>query len=215
MNPQRVTFPSLWVADYLLRLPAQPQRLYLLLHGYQQSARSLYAKLEPRLPQDAAVLAPNGPYPMPERRDGGYRVGYSWYFYDNTRDEYFIDMEVGLQFVDHLIQKLGLADLPTTLIGFSQGGYLAPFAASRLKRSEQVIGIASRFLEEELPLQLPFRLDAVHGAEDDVVPIQESRSSHRFFLDAGTRGEFVSIPGAGHRATPEIIDAALELTQRK
>jgi hypothetical protein len=86
----RLEVPGTLIADYILRAPEKPRELYLLLHGYALTARSIHDKLVGILPADSAVLAPNGPYPVPEKVEVGYRVGFSWYFSDPFTDEYLI-----------------------------------------------------------------------------------------------------------------------------
>lgn len=205
LEGKRVQVPGYWIADYRLREVPRPRELILLLHGYTESGVNMVRRLEPVFSADAAVLAPNGPFPMPRKTENGYKVGYAWYFYDPMKDEYFIDMELGCQYLKGLIEKLGLADLPTRIVGFSQGGYLAPFFASRHGSVIQVIGVASQFLHEEIPQDLPFRLDTIMGADDDVVSPDVARISHESLVARGARGSFELVPGVGH-----LIDAQVQ-----
>src|SRR5262249_30506365 len=153
--------PSFLFADFVLKQPVSAKRLLVLLHGYEESGSRIFEKLKDAMPEDAAVLAPNGPFPIPRRSDGGYRMGFSWYFYDASTDEYFIDMEIGVGFVTRLVEELGLSALPTTLIGFSQGGYIAPFVGQALRSVDRVMGLGSQFLKDEMSLPVSFRMDAI------------------------------------------------------
>lgn len=196
-----------------------PARLYLLLHGFGQTAWSLWKRLEPALPAAAAVLSPNAPFPMPRRvpasggrkgpessDEGEWVVGFSWYFYNPDTDEYFIDMEIGVHFLQELVRKLGLESVPMTVIGFSQGGYLAPFLAQALSNVDHVVGIGCQFLVEELSLPVRFRLDAIHGERDERVSPELAKAYHKRLVEAGTRGEFVLVPEAGHGVNASVLN---------
>jgi predicted esterase len=210
----RLELPGTVIADYILRAPANPKELYLLLHGYGLTARSIFDKLSGVLPADAAVLAPNGPYPVPEKQEVGYRIGYSWYFYDPFADEYLIDHANSIRFLTQGIGKLGFGGLPVRVIGFSQGGYLAPLVALQLPKARQVIGVAARFLDDEIEGVPSFRYDNVHGGKDEVVNPAGSRKYHGKLIARGGRGEFLEDAESGHRLSPGIValvKKALEL----
>jgi predicted esterase len=172
-------------------------------------------KLGSVIPSDAAVLSPNGPFPLPRRTDSGYRLGFSWYFYNPHTDEYLVDMEIGAGFVAHLISQLGLAHLPTALIGFSQGGYLAPFVAEQMPQVNQIIGLSSQYLVEEMQLPVRYRADAVHGAKDEIVSAEVSSEAHRKLLESGAQGEFLLLEEAGHRIDAAMQSAVAELLNRR
>jgi predicted esterase len=214
MPTGRTRVPGFLISDYVRRGVERPCGLVLLLHGYGESGERIYRKLEPSIAPELEVIAPNGPFPLPERLpEGGYRLGFGWYFYDATKDEYFIDPELAAVYLRNLVQDLGLAGLPLRVIGFSQGGYLAPFLAGTDLRLRHVIGIGCRFLDDELPRLQNVRLDAVHGGDDDRVPVDQSRRSHATLVARGVAGEFRELTGVGHRITPEVVAAVLALAQ--
>lgn len=185
----------------------------MLLHGYQESGERMFQKLESSIPPDLEVIAPNGPFPLPEPlKEGGYRVGFSWYFYDDTKDEYYIDPGISVVYLRNLLHELGLASRPLRAIGFSQGGYLAPFLARTDLNLRHVIGIGCRFLEDELPRMQSVRLDAVHGGKDERVNVDEARRSHETLVSRGVQGEFRVFPEAGHRITPEMLAAVWQMS---
>jgi predicted esterase len=217
----RAVLPGKVVCDYVLKMVDQPQELVILLHGYQQSGRYLFDKLASQCPSNAVILAPNGPYPLPERKaDGTYRLGFSWYFYNPATDSYYIDMSIALEMLARLVEELGYSELPKRIVGFSQGGYLAPFAAMRFKAVKQVVGIASEFVADEWresaktqsrewPPQ--YRVDSIHGDQDDIVEVKDSRKNHEILAREGARGEFRMLPGIGHRITSEVKAAVGEV----
>ena len=182
--------------------------LWLALHGYQQTGAYLFEKLKPVLREGQTLISPNAPFPVPMKEPSGkYRLGFSWYFYNPDNDAYFIDMEIAIHSMVALISKKGLEHTPKRIIGFSQGGYLAPFLAERLKNVIQVIGVGAEVLGQELMAQPggwspSYRVDAVHGAEDPIVKLDRSRRS---FEQAQWRegkkvfeGEYCEIPQMGH-----------------
>lgn len=201
----RTRVTSFLYVDYFLHLPNDAKRLVVLLHGYEQSGEKMMEKLKGVIPEDAAVLAPNGPFPLPRRTESGYRIGYSWYFWNPITDEYYIDMEIAVGFIQGLIEELALPDLPITLIGFSQGGYLAPFIAQALSRVDHVIGLGCEFLADEMEHPVRYRMDSVHGALDDVVSCENAKKSHQELLRRGVKGEFHELAQTGHR-----IDAPMQ-----
>jgi predicted esterase len=210
----RLEVPGTLISDYILKPAEKPSELVILLHGYQLAGKTIFDWLSGVLPPSATVFAPNGPYPLPERVDGRYRVGFSWYFYSHQTGEYLIDETNSVSLISQGVEKLGLGGLPVRVIGYSQGGYLAPKVAVALGSVKQVIGVACRFHEDEIEGVPAFRLDAVHGEKDDVVDFEPSRASHRALVARGARGEYFSDPASGHRMTPAMIalvGRALEL----
>jgi predicted esterase len=208
----RAQLPGTVISDYLLRKVDAPTELVLLLHGYQQTGKHLFEKLVDSCPPSAVVLAPNAPFPIPERKpDGSYRIGFSWYFYNPAIDDYFIDMRISIDFLSSLVKELGFEALPKRIVGFSQGGYLAPFVAARLSEGRQVVGMGCELLGTEMKevgIWPPkFRMDAIHGELDEVVALAGAQRSHAQLIEQGVRGEFVTLTGVGHRITSEMRDA--------
>ena len=212
-NSGRLAVPVALPFDYELRPAANgaPRELILLLHGFAESGARIMEKLEPHLPADATVLAPDGPFPMPHKTDNGYVMTHSWYLYDPTTKEYFIDMQLAIGFLAAGIAQLKLEHLPKRIIGFSQGGYLAPFAAQKLTDVRQIVGIASEYLAEEISGALPPRLDSIHGTLDDVVAIADARKGHQALIGRGVSGTFHEIEGSAHRIDGNIRKKLKEL----
>ncbi|MCM2277412.1 MAG: hypothetical protein NDJ89_04995 [Oligoflexia bacterium] len=213
---ERFEIPGVVISDCMLRRPASgvARRLYLLLHGYEQSGAYFFRKCAGTIAAadpEALIVAPNGIFPLPRKEGDRYTVGFSWYFYDFSSDEYFIGMEPAVVFLQGLVARLEARELPVTLIGFSQGGYLAPFAAQAIPAVDRVIGIGCRFLEREVEGELRFRLDAIHGARDELVPWQPTRRSFDAFQARGAKGEFILLPETGHRMDEAAKDALRRL----
>ena len=166
----RFHVPGKLISDVLVGKPeggAKPTRIFLLLHGYLQDGPSMARRLESAIEGweestggHALVLAPSGSYPIPERTEKGYHVGYSWYFYDFSTDEYYIDMENSVLLLNGIIaqaeKETSVVNLPITVIGFSQGGYLSPIFAKTNPRVDHVIGIGLRVLKRRSRRSDPF-----------------------------------------------------------
>lgn len=198
MDSQRLVAEAPVPMNYLYEPGSADGRLFLILHGYQLSARSMLNRLQPALPAGATLVIPEGPFPVPQRTTTGYKAGYSWYFYDPASDQYLVDMETSLCLLQKLHQHLGLGARPLTIIGYSQGGYLAPFAAARLRHTQRVIGLACHFLVDELPRPLQFRMDAIHGVQDATVDPVGAQTAHAKLVAEGVKGDFYQLEDTGH-----------------
>jgi len=213
MSLHRIEVPVHLICDYQLQVPKdrEARHLFILLHGYSESGGRILNKLASHLPEDSLILAPNAPFPMPQKTDDGYKVGFAWYFYDPRSQEYFIDTKTAVEFVSGLVKKLGYEKLEKTLIGFSQGGYLAPFVAQELGNVKQVVGIACEFLSEELRGEIPFRMDLIHGEQDEVVTVEDARTSHMNLVARKIPGDFHLLSGVGHRIEEKVQKKVKEL----
>jgi dipeptidyl aminopeptidase/acylaminoacyl peptidase len=50
-----------------------------------------------------------------------------------------------------------------------------------------------------------FRIDAIHGEEDDIVTMQNSKNSHEVLVSRGAEGKFILVPGEGHGLSLAIL----------
>jgi hypothetical protein len=65
--------------------------------------------------------------------------------------------------------------------------------------------VACRFYDEDVPAKPGYRLDAVHGEQDEAVDFQPSLDSHRAIVARGVKGEYLSDAASGHRMTPALV----------
>lgn len=225
MSPlQRTTIQSRLPVEYLAResrSESGPQGLVLLLHGYSQTAEKMLLHCGAAIPPEYAVISLSGPFPIPERTrkpSPQWKLGYAWYFYDNETDRYVVDMSIALEFCSGVVLRLsaerGWDSLPLTIVGFSQGGYLAPFVGRAIARTRAVIGIGCRFREEEIQGDLPFKLDAIHGLSDETISPRESKESFERLKSRTLGGEWQGLEGIGHVINHEV-QAALEALLQK
>jgi predicted esterase len=184
------------------------EEIIFLLHGYGEEGSKIHHQLKSVLPTDALIVAPNGPFLIPERTETGYRAGYSWYFYEPVSDSYIVDMTAAVGVLKELHTKLdSKGELPVTIIGFSQGGYLAPFVGQTFGATTQgVIRINYKFLNDKLEALPKFQMDLIQGEKDEVVNLEQVRGSFQKLQARGVRGGFHPVPELGHRIRPSALE---------
>lgn len=202
--------PAKLPMSYRHWIPSSPERLAIFLHGFADHGgsflRRLFPKGWPSELDNVGLLAPNGLFPVPVRTEEGWREAYSWYFFDEAKMRMLISPDFAVSGIKMLLRQYGLEGIPKTIIGFSQGGFLAPYLAKHIEGVSEIIAVGSGFradFYEVLPAD-KIRLTAIHGDQDEIFPIAAAEKSHRHILDLGFKGDFVSIPGVRHIATPEI-----------
>jgi predicted esterase len=205
--------------SYWLR-PGSNSELILLLHGYQDKGERLYRNLQKILPVDSTILAPNGIFPLPYKKENQdetaiprLKLAYGWYFYDSFEKTYHINQAPACQMLQQLVQEL----FPTpftklTIIGFSQGGYLAPFAAASLPQTSKVIIINGEIKVDLLPQKnFSFPIYAIHGKKDELVDPENCRRSFERFLANGNKGEYFLLENSNHFIDEPIRERLLAL----
>jgi len=209
---QQTIHPA-WNVSYASKPAQAPRRLVILLHGFQQTGSLILNMLEDCFDESCLVISPNGPFPFPYKNANAtsYRLAYAWYFFDPKTNVFGVPMDLAVNYLSELVSKLDAAPLPKWVIGYSQGGYLAPFAANALTGVERVLTINARFRSEALKESYPYRCDAVHGVDDAMVDFDRSQRCHAEILATGNRGRFHAIAGAGHRITRELRDGVREI----
>ncbi len=211
----------------LLREPSPPLDralpLLVALHGQGMSAAGFLEALALLPEAERLLLVPEGPYPFEKRSPEGIDVGHSWYIYRGDQAEFRTELERSeaylVEMVTALAERVAVDRERVTLIGFSQGGYLAGFAA--LRRPDLFRGLVlaaarlkSEFLSEELARgALPTTL-VLHSEEDTLLPWARAAPDIERLRAAGGDLEVFHYRG-GHRFTEEALRAAGEWLARK
>ncbi len=211
MITNRIKVQSFHLVDYIQNDCSNPSKIILLLHGYGESSQKIYKRLIDYLPKDALVIAPNGPFPSPSPTDDGYKISFAWYFFDNKKGEFFIDYDLPSELLKNLFIQLNLKDLPLTIIGYSQGGYLAPFVGEKISQTKHVIGVNCRFRFDKLPDKLNFKIDGIHGEQDESVDPLRAKESFGVLKERGATGDFYILKNEGHRLTIGFREKIQEL----
>jgi predicted esterase len=212
-DPNQLILSIDFPVHFVERSVPSPKELVVFLHGYMQIGSYMLSKLGKAFSESSYLLAPSGPFPIPEKSKDGWRLGFSWYFYDPITDEYVVDMKTSIGMLGSLIQSKGFATLPKKIVGFSQGGYLAPFLGQRLKNVSQVICIAGQFLDEELSGELPFQMDAIHGELDEICDPAKAESSVHALLARGLRAKYHEVKGGTHRISESVVESLRSVLQ--
>ncbi|PIP88808.1 MAG: hypothetical protein COW01_00035 [Bdellovibrionales bacterium CG12_big_fil_rev_8_21_14_0_65_38_15] len=204
MKYQTEYIPSQYRVDYLFEDHGGP--VYICLHGYGQSGDNFYSLIKSALPENSTILVPNGPYPLPGKARTIECLGFAWYFYDSKSQQYYVPYDIPANIVKDLIDHLNLTDRKKIIIGYSQGGYLAPFLAQELTALEKVICINSSFRPDMMKEgKEDFKVHAISGADDDMVNPIEAKKKHEQLSNLNREGDFKLLENTNHRINDEIL----------
>jgi predicted esterase len=181
-----------------------PTEVILLLHGLGERGKRIYRKLLKYLPESALVIAPNGPFPIRRHKTDRMDFGHSWYFYDKFERKYFITQDLAKYWLRDLLKMENPNGLPVTIIGFSQGGYLAPLTGKEISETKLIIGIACEFRTTLIHEKLPFPLAQIHGTNDQVVTMASALTENEKLKEIGIEVDFHPIENAAHEITSEM-----------
>ena len=199
MDHKRIEFNSIVPCDYVEVGPKDAQDVFLLLHGFYQSGELILQQMAPALPKDARLIAPNGPFPQAKRRGDDWDIAFAWYFFSPKQKAYFVDTHIPCKFLKNFCGRIGIKDQNLTIVGFSQGGYLAPYVAKEFSNTKRVIGIGCEFRSSRIPQdQFSFRIDQIHGELDPLVSCQDAEKQFDEMLSKCPGGKFNKIAGQGH-----------------
>ena len=207
------------VYDYPLPLrywlsPTTKKGLAILLHGYQDHAGSMLKRLgwQDRDDLPFQVLACNAPFPVPQWTASGFKEAYSWYFRDTSRDLTLVPPQVTCDRLAKLIKQIGHHTTPKVLIGFSQGGYLAPYLAKATPDVKGIIGLGTGFTPEHYEGLSDLSVHGLHGAEDKMIDLPRAQRDHAALMARGFHGTFHVEPGLDHRVDPALAPRVQQLT---
>lgn len=185
-------------------IPEQPRSLILLLHGYNERGLRIFRKLRRSLPEDAHIIAPNGIFPLPRLKTDRLDFGYAWYFYDKFTGSYEIDQALAAGMLKQLLASVNPRHLPVTIIGFSQGGYLAPFLAYAEPDVKHVIGIGCEFRTRFFTRPPTFSLAAIHGEADHLVSFEHAKQEVTLLKKQGIEVDWHPVSELKHEITRDV-----------
>lgn len=208
-NPSMLSWP---MRSYQFTLPLRyhltdPSELGLVicLHGYQDHALSMIRRMGwCQTPVPFQILAINGPYPVPLRTESGYREAYSWYFRDSNAKVMLVDPVSTSKVLGKFIDDLSLTNVRKVIVGFSQGGFLAPYLAPYLKELRGIVGIGCGYNIEAYSKISPVPVNAIHGDVDERVKLAQSKTDYAQLSQYGHSGKFHQIPGLVHRVESSV-----------
>ncbi len=190
----------------------------LLLHGFGQKAAFMMNHCAPLFNRNTHIIAPNGPFPLLgrfplEKSENDLIKGYAWYFYDAKEDRYLIDYKTPALLLRQLLLSFD-DQLPLHIIGYSQGGYLAPFLIDKSLSIHKITAINASYRFDLIPSfsGASIEVNAINGELDMMV---DPQLSHERFLLWQKRdhftGNFYLIEDEGHRLKRPILEKLKEL----
>lgn len=211
---KRYELKALAVFDGIERPVNNPDQVILLLHGLHERGLRIYRKLISHLPDTALIIAPNAPFPLPREKDGRIEYGYCWYFYDRNKKNYYLNQNLAVSWLSELLGQKNISHLPLTIIGFSQGGYLAPLLGHALPQTKLVIGLGCEFRDQLINDEIKFRLVGLHGALDKIVNVDHSKSDSEKVRARGIPVEWEAIPGTAHEISETMASRVKTILEK-
>lgn len=206
-------FTSFAQLEGVTRRVDNPKEVILLLHGLGERGKRIFRKLLPFLPKEALIIAPNGPFPIQRNKQKTVEFGHSWYFYDKIEKKYFINQDLAKYWLRDLLKIENPDSLPVTIIGFSQGGYLAPLAGKEIKETKLIIGLCCEFRTTLIHEKLPYEMVAVHGENDEIIPPSMAQNEIALLKNIGINVDFHSVKG-GHEITSEMGKVVQDILEK-
>jgi phospholipase/carboxylesterase len=197
-----------------------PRRLVILLHGLGADGNDLIGLQQywGRLVPDAEFISPNAPFPCDMAP-----YGYQWFsVQDRTPAAVLAGVRAAAPmldaFIDEELQKRGLTEADTALVGFSQGTMMSLYVG--LRRANALAGIlgysgrliAPELLAGELRSRPPVLL--VHGTQDPLVPFESLAHAETALKTAGVPVETLACLGIEHSIDPEGLQRGGAFLQR-
>lgn len=195
----------------LVKKGDNPSEVFLLLHGLGERGKRIFRKLLPYLPANSIILAPDGPFPLPRPKEGRLSFGHSWYFFDKFEQKYFVTQDLAKFWLRDLLELENPDKLPVTIIGFSQGGYLAPLAGREIPQTSLVIGLACEFRTTLIHEKPSFPMVAIHGEKDEVVRMESALNEIEKLKTIGIQVDFLQVKDSGHEITREMGEAVASI----
>ncbi|MEX1099983.1 MAG: hypothetical protein WEB87_06130 [Bacteriovoracaceae bacterium] len=185
-------------------------QVVLLLHGFQLDGKFMFKRFEKKFGARTKIIAPNAPFLVPLKKEKDWVPRYSWYFYHAQKKNFYINYEPAAKWVTKLMEQLNPEKKELAIMGYSQGGYLAPKVAELLEETVQVVGINSIFRSERFKIKENVRYDQVQGALDTIVSPVEAKAEFLAMRKAGAHGEFRQVEEE-HLLNQRLVQAALDL----
>lgn len=211
-NCTRINIYAPYPVDYQYIINPKANKLGIILHGYAQNSQEIKESLkELVLDESYNWFIPNGIFPMPKQLNKEVKYRFAWYFYDSIKEKYFIDFSYPTNVLQNFLKKVNTDNLPITIIGYSQGGYLAPFLAQATPEVKKVISINANYRHDMLLDDFNFEFYAVHAVNDDVVNYEKSKTSFDVIKSKASHAQFISITDTKHLINDKIITEILKL----
>lgn len=168
-------------------------KVVLLLHGFQLNGYFMYKRFAPLFDEKTKVISPNAPFIIPLQKGNDWEARYSWYYYHSQKKNFYINYEPAANWLKELTCQFNQKKAPVTIIGYSQGGYLAPKAAELIEECDKVIGINSVFRSERFEFKDRVQYNQINGSLDKVVSPEEAKQEFGTLISKGAKGDFSTV----------------------
>ena len=182
-------------------------RFYILLHGHQLNGTYMFERFKDLL--NGTILAPNAPFLYPLKKNESFEARYTWYFFDPFKKDYYIGMEPAAEYVNSIIQTYVPKDIPVTVIGYSQGGYLAPKIAELNNSVDTVIGLACTFRSSRYQKRENVSYYQINSKSDPL--IDYANAKEEYFKLHEDKSNFITLENTGHKLNSDYIDEVLKI----
>lgn len=176
-----------------------PKRIFLCLHGYLLDGAYMVKEFSDMLGDDCLIISPNGPYLVPVKKGEEYFPKYSWYFFDPIKKNYYINYDPAADFLGQVLRHFNTHDLPVSILGYSQGGYLAPRVANYDKNIDQVISLASVYRPDRFEIEPHVEYNQINSKSDLVVDYKDAQEESLEMLKKTKKYCLTLIEASGHR----------------
>ena len=199
MNIKTIQLEVSLATSYLHEPAEGSERGLLVLHGFSDNAVSVKKRLLGSEPLSRFhVVVPNGLFPSPTKKEDEYKEGYAWYFLDPQTRREMISPHFAAESLLKLISQVGLSHLKWTILGFSQGGFFAPYLAKAGLLCERIIGVGAGYRVEAYEGLSHLHVFAIHGEKDVIVPFEQAKAGFELLQKRGMGQKFYAIPDLGH-----------------
>ncbi len=186
----------------------------VLLHGFCQNAQKIYQMLGKDFPSNKQLIIPNGIFPMVSRMQNTSDMFFSWYFYNRENDDYYISYDIPAKVINNLLNELNVKD-SIHFVGYSQGGYLAPFCGVLCDKTIQVICVNSSLRIEKLNALPVFPIHCLNGSKDAIVDPLLSKERFEYFQSKGLRGSFQLLSNSTHKIDGRLCSKVKSLLRKR
>lgn len=187
------------------------KEILILLHGFNQNGEFMLKRFQKHFDQKKYfIIAPDGPFYLPQKKKDDWEVGHAWYFYDAKTKKFLIDFDPPADWLAQIVRSFGAKELPISIIGYSQGGFLAPKLGEKLQNIKQIIGINCIFRGEKFSPQKQIRYTQIHGVDDNIVSVHESFESFEKIELSLKMKSFLKIEGSGHFLNEKLIQESVK-----
>jgi predicted esterase len=184
----------------------EEDRVYLFLHGYAENAEVFHKRVTRTFTPKCRSIFLNGSFPIPTIRGDVVLYQFAWYFYNALENKYYVDFNTPVESIKKILNKLNISEsTKLTIIGYSQGGYLAPFLAKELPNADKVISINASIREDKLESELNFHLDQLHAIEDERVEFKLAKERFEKLSPRLPSSQWIEMPNETHQLSENIL----------